>query len=100
MNENPPSQTQPPPRGPSGAWRGVAGCFVTAGMTLICGVIGVLVGLKFMPPKWDPMKGGSEWHGLSVDMERLGWLVGGLLIGLVVGMVAGGVISYRLFRRR
>lgn len=95
-----PSPQPPPKPAPSGAWRGVAGCFATAVMSLIGGALGVMIGINCMPPKWDRMQGGSEFHGLSADFERLCWLVGGLLVGLLVGAIAGAVLSVICLRRR
>ena len=50
--------TEPVPNPPahsvrSGVVRGVAGCFLTAAMTLVGAVLGTLVGWNQMPPKWD-----------------------------------------------
>ena len=52
-----------------------------------------------MPPKWDHLHG-SEFHGLSVDFERLAHLVIGFLGGGVVGLIAGVGLSVILLRRR
>jgi|SRR6185295_18418066 len=95
----PDSNSLTPPQS-SGAWRGVAGCFVTAAMTVFGGVIGGLVGWKLMPPDWDRMGGGSEFHGLSVLFEQLAWLIGGTLVGILLGSAIGVVTSIMLFRRR
>ena len=100
---NAPDMTEPVPNPPahsvrSGVVRGVAGCFLTAAMTLVGAVLGTLVGWNQMPPKWDPMKGGSEWH--TTDFERLAWLAGGFLVGAVCGMLLGIVLSVILFRPR
>ena len=84
----------------TGVWRGVGGCFLTAGSTIIGAALGLWIGWLLMPPKWDPMKGGSEFHGLSVDFERLSKLVIGFFGGGVVGLIAGVSLSVILLRRR
>ena len=86
--------------GRTGVWRGVGGCFLTAVSTVVGAGLGLWIGWLLMPPKWDPMKGGSEFHGLNVDFERLAHLVIGCLGGGVVGMIAGVSVSVILLRRR
>ena len=84
----------------TGVWRGVAGCFLTAAATVLGAGLGLWSGWLLLPPKWDPMKGGSEFHGLSVDFDRLAYLVVGCFGGGLVGIIAGVSLSVMLLRRR
>ncbi len=84
----------------SGVWRGVGGCFLTAVSVVIGMGLGLWIGWLLMPPKWDPMRGGSEFHGLSVDFERLGYLVAGFVVGGLAGAITGATVSVILLRRR
>ena len=83
----------------AGSWRGAGGCLLTAATTVIGAGLGLWIGWLLMPPKWDPMLGGSEFHGLSVDFERLAHLVIGFVGGGLVGTIAGAIASFMLLRR-
>ena len=83
----------------AGWWRGAGGCLLTAASAVLGAGLGLWLGWLLTPPKWDPMKGGSEFHGLGVDFERLAHLVVGVIAGGLVGIVAGAVASLILLRR-
>ena len=83
----------------AGSWRGVGGCLLTAASAIVGAALGLWIGWLLMPPKWDPMKGGSEFHGLGVDLERLAYLVAGFGGGGLLGIIAGVVLSVLLLRR-
>ena len=83
----------------AGSWRGVGGCLLTAASTVVGAGLGLWIGWLLMPPKWDPMKGGSEFHSMGVDFDRLAHLVVGFVAGGFVGLIGGAIGSVMLLRR-
>ena len=77
--------------------RGIAGCLLTTTMSGLGVALGGWVGWKQMPPKWDPLKGGSEFHGLGVFFEQAATLFVGVVAGAMTGMLLGMVLSIIFF---
>lgn len=82
-----------------GVVRGVLGCFLTLGSTVLGVVVGAVFGWQHHVPDAPPGMG-SEWHGLSQFVDQLVEAGVGVIAGGMIGMILGIAVSVLLLRRR